>query len=245
MESRYETQTLLHQYLLFHYGSEKDQLPFDFGLQQALNFPIRCITECVDITALPKEPIALDIGCAVGGSTFEFSRYCKRSVGIDNSQSFIHAAKQLQKCGQIEYSLPEEGSQIAKRIAYLPTGIDPTGVEFMCMDAMELFQSKSIYHVILAANLICRLSDPEAFLRCIHSIVASSGQLIITSPYSWLEEFTPRDKWLKSENGLSSLKNILGKHFNLKKAFDMPFLMREHFRKYQYGITQASIWIKI
>jgi putative 4-mercaptohistidine N1-methyltranferase len=245
MESRYETPGFLAQYLLFHYGSEQDQQPFDFGLQQALNFPVRCISECVDTGALSKEAVALDIGCAVGRSTFEFSRYCQQTVGIDSSQSFIHAAKQLQKYGQIEYSLLEEGSQTANRIAYLPPGIDPSGVEFIHMDAMDLFQSKRKFHVVLVANLICRLPDPEAFLGRIHSIVASSGQLIIISPYSWLEEFTPRNKWLKGENGLSSLKNILNKHFNLKKVFDMPFLMREHLRKYQLGVSQASIWIKI
>lgn len=221
-----------------------DQLPFNFGPQQALNFPSRCVTECVDLKALPKEAVALDIGCAVGRSCFELARYCQQSVGIDNSQTFIHAAQQLQKHGQIEYSLLEESSQIAKRAAYLPKGINPSRVEFLCMDAMELIQSKNTYHVVLAANLICRLSDPKAFLENIHRLVASSGQLIITSPYSWLEEFTPRAKWLKGENGLSSLKNILGKHFNLTKAFNMPFLLREHLRKYQWGVAEASIWIK-
>lgn len=245
MEYCYETQRLLDQYLLFHYGSENDQLPFDFELKQALNFPLRCISECIDLAVLPKKSAALDIGCAVGYCTFELSRYCQKSVGIDNSQSFINAAKQIQKDGHIEYSLHEEGSHLTKRTALLPPGIDCSRVEFMCMDAMELFQSNHVYHIVLAANLICRLPDPEAFLSRIHNIVASHGQLIITSPYSWLEEFTPQANWLKGKNGLDCLKNILGKHFNLKKAFDMPFLMREHLRKYQWVVAQASVWIRI
>lgn len=243
-ESRYETTILLDQYLLFHYGSEQDQLPFDFGPQQALNFPVRCVTECIDLKALPKTPSALDLGCAVGRSSFELSRYFQRVVGVDNSQSFINAARHLQKHGKLEYSLHEEGAQTARRIASLPTGVNPAHVEFLCLDATKLAQKDSVYDVVLAANLICRLPDPKAFLENIHLLVASSGQLIITSPYSWLEEFTPRSKWLLAETGLIGLKNILNKHFNLKKAFDMPFLIREHKRKYQWGVTEASSWIK-
>lgn len=242
MASRYETIAMLDHYLLFHYGIDQDQLPFDFGPFQALNFPVRCITECIDLKDLPQDAIALDLGCAVGRSTFELSRYCHRVVGIDNSQHFIQAAKQLQEQGQIEYSLAEEGSQISKRLAHLPKGVHTERVEFLCMDAMELAPTNDVYHAVLAANLICRLPDPAAFLENIHQLVAPSGQLVLTSPYSWLEEFTPQSKWLKE--GLNSLKMILGKHFSLNKAFDMPFLMREHKRKYQWGVAQASIWIK-
>lgn len=243
-KSLYETLSLLDQYLLFHYGSAQDQLPFNFGPHQALHFPVRCVSECLDATALPKDAQALDLGCAVGRSTFELTRYCRHVVGIDNSQKFIRAARLLQIQGNLEYSLPQEGGQLSKRIASLPEGIHPTRAEFLCMDVMEFMQTTSPYQIVLAANLICRLADPKAFLEGIHHLVAPSGQLILTSPYSWLEEFTPRSQWLEGKNMLSSLKNILGKHFSLKRAFDMPFLIREHLRKYQWSVAQASIWIK-
>ncbi len=248
MNSRYETSALLDQYLLFHYGNEQDQLPFAFGPHEALNFPVRCVTECINLDEMAHDALGLDLGCAVGRSTFELSKYCQRVIGIDKSQSFIRAAKHLQDHGHIEYFLPEEGSQIVQRSAFLPKDTDTKKVEFHCKDAMDCFNSIShIFHVVLAANLICRLPDPKSFLEEIHHLVAPLGQLIITSPYSWLEEFTPRSHWLENENGesgLDSLKKTLNKHFDLKRAFDMPFLLREHKRKYQYGVAQASIWIK-
>ncbi len=86
--------------------------------------------------------------------------------------------------------------------------------------------------------------SPDRYATNIHLLLAPAGQLIVTSPYSWLEEFTPRTQWLKGVNGLDALKNILNQHFSLKKAFDMPFLLREHLRKYQWGVSQASLWIK-
>src|SRR4029079_2533806 len=44
----YETDKLLAEYLLFHYGSAGEILPYEFGPQTALDFPMRCVTECID-----------------------------------------------------------------------------------------------------------------------------------------------------------------------------------------------------
>jgi putative 4-mercaptohistidine N1-methyltranferase len=241
MQSLYETQTILDQYLLLHYGTLEDQLPFNFGPAGAVNFPQRCVSECIDNGILPENATALDLGCAVGRSSFELSRYCSHVVGLDNSKVLIAAANELLKKGQIEYKLPEESSQITNRTAFLPDNINRSRVEFLCSDAMELPHNNT-YDVVLVANLICRLPDPAKFLNSLHHLVKANGQLIIVSPYSWLEEFTHPSKWL--EKGLESIKLILEKHFHLKKYFDIPFLIREHKRKYQWGISQASVWIK-
>jgi hypothetical protein len=71
--------------------------------------------------------------------------------------------------------------------------------------------------------------------------MSPGGQLIITSPYSWLEEFTSSDFWIHG-NCLEAMKGILKDHFSLQRSFDLPFLMREHLRKYQWGVAQATIW---
>lgn len=204
---------------------------------------MRCVSECVDTKLLPKESSALDLGCAVGRSSFELSKYCQYVKGIDNSQSFITAAEALQQHGEIEYFLIEEGTHQTRHLARLPKDIHAERVEFICHDATKIPRDR-VYHIVLVANLICRLNNPKEFLEHIHEMVIPSGQLIITSPYSWLEEFTPSSNWFKEKKGLESLKEILGKHFNLKKTFDMPFLMREHLRKYQWGVAEVSIWIK-
>lgn len=243
---RYETIQMLDRYLVFHYGNDHDQMPYEFGPRPALNFPIRCVTECADLNDLPKQAAALDLGCAVGRSSFEFSRYFHRVVGVDNSKSFIRAAQQIQKEGKIEYSLEEESAHIAKRIALLPKSSNSARVEFICEDAIKYVQTNNdIYHTVLAANLICRLPEPEIFLHALHRIISPKGQLIITSPYTWSEEFTTRSKWLKGKTGLDCLESILNEHFKLKKAFDMPFLLREHKRKYEWGVSQASIWTRV
>jgi putative 4-mercaptohistidine N1-methyltranferase len=244
LRSRYITLASLDQYLLFHYGSDEDQLPFAFGPKEALHFPERCVKECVDTQALPQAAKAIDLGCAVGRSTFELARFCHKVVGVDKSPTFINAAKQMQQNHLVEYSITEEGSSQAQRKALLPQGVDSNRVEFRCADVMELVKEKESFDLVLAANLICRIPDPVQFLGNIHHLMNANGQLIIISPYSWSEEFTALDKWLLGGNGLETLKSHLADHFHFKRAFDIPFLLRVHKRKYEWGVSQATIWTR-
>lgn len=241
---RYETENALSEYLLFHYGTDQDQLPFSFGPNNSINFPVRCVTECLDVDLLPKSAAALDLGCAVGRSSFELARYCERVLAIDNSHAFISTAKSLQQKGQFKYPIIGEGGRISSRIAKPPENIDLKRIHFKCCDVMELFQEKTLFHVVLAANILCRLPDPIIFLKKLPSLVAAGGQLILTSPYSWLEEFTPKKNWLGDQNksSLECIQETFKGSFDLLRSFDMPFLMREHLRKYQWGVAQASIW---
>lgn len=70
-------------------------------------------------------------------------------------------------------------------------------------DACKLSANLGKFDVAFAGNLIDRLYDPEAFLRGVVSVLNDKSLLILTSPYSWLLEYTSVDKWLggKQVNG--------------------------------------------
>lgn len=59
-------------------------------------------------------------------------------------------------------------------------------------DACNLPTDLGTFDCILAGNLICRLRDPFAFLHRLPGLVAPGGILVITSPYTWLEQFTAK-----------------------------------------------------
>jgi len=90
MPSLYETELLLQQYLLFHYGTGEDQLPYPFGPHDALFYPVRCVAEFAPFFG--ETVRALDLGCAVGRSSFELARHAREVIGIDLSRRFIQAA---------------------------------------------------------------------------------------------------------------------------------------------------------
>ena len=52
---------------------------------------------------------ALDIGCAVGGSSFRLAETFTKVVGVDLSERFIQAAKDLRKQGELFYDCKVEG----------------------------------------------------------------------------------------------------------------------------------------
>ena len=247
----YETDKLLSEYLLFHYGASEDILPYPFGPVGALHFPVRCVTECLDVTRLPADARALDLGCAVGRSSFELARWCPHVLGIDRSRRFIAAATTLVEIGQLVYPRTEEGRLTTPCVARVPLEIERTRVTFVVGDAMQLPAGLGRFDVVLLANLIDRLSDPARCLTQLSSIVHTGGQLLITSPYTWLEEFTPMEHWLggferagRNVMTFDVLCRLLEPDFTLQAIKDLPFLIREHVRKYQWGVAQASLWVR-
>ena len=232
----YESDKLLAEYLLFHYAGADEILPYEFGPRDALEYPARCVSECV--TAGGR---ALDLGCAVGRSSFELARTCTEVIGIDFSRRFIDAAIAL-KTVDVPFARVDEGNRTTSLIARVPAEIDRSRVAFETGDAMNLRTNLGVFDVVLMANLIDRLSEPQKCLGRLPSLVKPGGQLVITSPYTWLEDFTPRANWLCPT--LDGLRSALDSDFDLVSTRDMPFLIREHARKFQWSVAQATVWIR-
>jgi putative 4-mercaptohistidine N1-methyltranferase len=246
--SIYETDLLLNQYLLFHYGTAEDQLPYSFGPHDSLFFPRRCVSEF--LPAIGKVERSLDLGCAVGRSTFELSHWSEQVIGIDSSHRFIQSAQSIQETGRIEIRRTEEGSLFTLLERELPAYIRRESCRFEVGDAIELEPGIGSFDVVLAANLIDRVAQPRKLLRSVAEIIRPGGRLILTSPYTWLEEFAPNPEWLggnrddlgRAITSLEGLSRELGGAFNHESTQDMPFLIREHARKFQWSVAQATVW---
>ena len=248
----YETDKQLAEYLLFHYGAPDEVLTHEGGPREALGYPARCVSECLDVGLLPDKARALDLGCAVGRSTFELARHCVEVIGIDFSRRFIDAAKVLRADGGLDYQRADEGALTTPCRASVPPEIDRQRVAFEVGDAMNLRAGLGGFDVVLMANLIDRLSEPRRCLDQLQTLLKPGGQLIITSPYTWLEEFTPRANWLGGfeRDGLmtttrAGLQAALAESFELIATHDLPFLIREHARKYQWSVAEATIWRRL
>jgi len=245
----YETNRLVGEYLLFHYGAPEEVLPWDFGPSAALDYPVRCVSECVDVASLPSQARALDVGCAVGRATFELARHCAEVIGIDYSRRFVEVAAALASDGVLPYDRTDEGVLSTRLLASVPAEIPRRRVRFEHGDAQELRADLGSFDVVLAANLVDRLAEPARFLARSAGLVKGGGQLIITSPYTWLPEFTAPERWVGGfvadgvpRTTLEGLTTALSEHFTLVRTKDLPFLIREHSRKYQWSVAQASIW---
>lgn len=239
----YETDQLVAQYLELHYGAEY----FDVA-----NFPVNCISHCMAYMQNKPHTKALDLGCSVGRSTFELAHYFTEVDGIDFSARFIQQAVKLQKEGIIRYTLPTEGDLVEfKEINLSSLGYDQVkkGIQFIQGDACNLKPQFTGYDLVFCGNLIDRLYDPALFLSTISQRLNPGGLLILTSPYTWLEQFTEKSKWLggikvngENQTTLDGLKAHLSSKFKLLATDDVPFIIRETQRKFQHSIAQMTVW---
>lgn len=242
-DSPYESQRILAEYLLFHFGAPDEVLPWPGGPVEATDFPRRCAEEGPDFGTLPAQAKVLDLGCAVGRTTFELAARGFRCLGIDYSVAFINAANELCRNGSISTRVPVEGNRFQDFTARRPD-CDVRNVGFEVGDAQQLRPDLGTFDLVVACNLLCRLQDPVKLLRRLPELVRPGGQLFLTTPCTWLEEFTPRQAWLCHGHAdtLAGIKAMLEPHFQLVRTADMPFLIREHARKFQWSVALSSLW---
>ncbi|HVE15175.1 MAG TPA: putative 4-mercaptohistidine N1-methyltransferase [Chthoniobacterales bacterium] len=240
----YESPRLVAEYLLMHYGGAEDVLGEMPGPAGAVGFATRLVREL--LAPCPADARALDLGCAVGASSFELARSCREVIGIDFSHAFIRAAETLAENGAHPYEKTVEGTLTEAAIARIPEDIDRSQTNFRQGDAQNLPGDLGQFDVVLGANLLCRLPTPMRLIDRLPSLVKTGGQLLLTTPFTWLEEFTPQARWIggtpATGRSFEALQALLTPHVELEHKADIPFLIREHARKFQYSVSCGSRW---
>ncbi len=244
----YETDKMVSRYIEFHWGEPNLDTP---------NFPVACVEELTRYLEGRNTRRALDIGCATARSSFELAKIFDHVDGVDFSVRLIEAPTNLQKTGKQRYTIVDEGELESFREVRLEAFSGYTDVKdkiaFMQGDACNLIAKYDNYDLVFAGNLIDRLYDPAVFLETIKSRITPGGLLVLATPYTLLEDYTPRDKWLggfkaatgENKTTLDGMTEVLAPEFKLLGApKDMPFVIRETKRKYQYGVSELTIWEK-
>ena len=244
----YETDQMVSKYIECHWGETP------LGLK---NFPVACVEEITKVLENRPTERLLDLGCAAGRSAFEFAKIFEEVDAVDLSVRLIEAPTNLKNSGRQRYLCTEEGELNLYREVCLDKfdGYEEVKdkVSFSQGDACNLLDKYKDYDVVFGGNLLDRLYDPAKFLKLIKDRIRSGGLLALASPYTWDEEFTARDKWLggfKAATGesfttLEGLAEVLAPEFSLiGQPKDIPYVIRETGRKFQYGVSQLTIWEK-
>ena len=241
MTNPYESSKLLEEYLLFHYGKDQEIMPWVNGPKDALGFTGRTVESFMKPSPYDLKLKALDVGCAVGGSSFILGKYFGNVLGMDYSESFINVANRLTSGKPLKFSYLIEGDYYENATVAPPSYKGE--ICFEVGDASDLPEDLSDFDLVHAANLICRLPNPLSFLNRLPKLVKHGGQLLLATPFTWLEEFTPRANWIGgSGNSKEKLEEVLNPWFELEHEEDLPFLIREHQRKFQYSFSWGTRW---
>jgi len=241
----YTTDSIISQYC--HFGWAENRL----GIE---NYPAKCASIALSYMKDKPKRKAFDIGCAIGRSSFELARGFDEVIGVDFSARFIQEAQKLKESGILRYVMPTEGDLEdfhEVNLAVFDLEEECKKVTFWQADACNLKPIFKDFDLIFAGNLLDRLYDPKKFLDSIASRLNEGGLFIMTSPYTWQEESTPKEKWIggykrdgENMSTLEGLKEILGTQFELLDRQDIPFVIQETARKHQHTVAEMTVWQK-
>lgn len=219
----YENDFVCEQYIRFHYGIED-------------TFPNTCGKLCLEYLhklRIPESEYlnALDLGCALGQTSISLTKFFKKIHAIDYSYRFIEIAKERVKALGIE------------------------NINFLQGNALDLAAITNLPKdnlLVFCGNLIDRLEEPKKFLVEIADYVKKGGLLILTSPYTWLEQFTPKENWIGGviKNG-EIINTLTGLDFILKDNFEQLAVEEVQFSipdyppfSHQLTVAELSVWVR-
>lgn len=267
-ENVYETEDSVHMYLGLHFPSSGEVenvppiLPHANAPVHGLRFPQRVAQLLKALKPEYNNNKALDIGCAVGGASFELARTFDSVDAFDFSQAFIQTAQRMKDGEDVRYKVPIEAELFEEVRAIHEEGVDDLArdrVHFFTGDACQMNEMVShglldTYDGAVMSNLLCRLPDPVACLNALPNVMNDGGVIVMVTPFSWLTQFTPRSKWLGgfhdpvTKEAISSkdvLKEVMESNgFEKIHEEEIPLVIREHRRKYQYIVSEATGWRK-
>ena len=241
----YTTDSIIAQYCHFGWGENR------LGVE---NYPAKCASIALEVMKDKPRKKAFDIGCAIGRSSFELARGFDEVIGVDFSARFIQEAEVMKQDGVLRYVMPTEGeleSFHEVKLEKYDLVNEKEKVSFWQADACNLKPIFKDFDLIFGGNLIDRLYDPKKFLDSLASRINDGGILILTSPYTWQEESTPKEKWIggykrdgENVTTLQGLEEIFGNDFKLLETRDVPFVIQETARKHQHTVAQMTVWQK-
>mmetsp|Transcript_12956 Transcript_12956/g.22861 ORF Transcript_12956/g.22861 Transcript_12956/m.22861 type:complete len:891 (+) Transcript_12956:156-2828(+) len=254
----YESDALLAQVLATHYGSADKVFAALAGesglLHSALHFHKRLAEDAAAWVGRCGRSTgrALDLGCSVGRGTFELTRLFDQVVGMDLSQRVIEVATKLKDQQHFEYDCKVEGDVSVRLSASLDEGLDTSRATFITGDACALPASYTAsFDAVVVANLLDRVPDPQRMLQQARAALAPGGVLVLTSPYSWSEEYTDRQNWiggvyrdgapLQSADHVLSLLESMGFEL-LDRDPCHPLLIADHARKFQLLLSDKMVF---
>lgn len=196
---------------------------------------------------------ALDVGCAVGGASFELARNFNQVIGLDISAPFVQTAQELRESGKFNFQEPAEGELLVDAVATVDPAIERERASFRQMDAMCISPELQGFDAVVAANVLDELASPSSLLGRMggpQGLVAPGGVCVIASSYQWDEAKTPKTAWLggyEDDNGklvssYEGVKDRLGDEFELIEEADVPVLMKKKEREFNLIVSHATVW---
>ena len=203
-----------------------------------------------------KGPV-IDMGCAVGRTTFELAHGCDEIVlGVDLNFGMLKTAATILETGYASY--PRRRGGIAFERRNFPVVFEEAkNVDFWVCDATALPFSADAFSAAVSLNVLDCAWSPYDHLKEVGRILMPGGSALVSTPYDWTAHATPVEAWLgghsqRSEHKgaspaiLRSLFSGGGHHhaveeLELISEEDVPWTLRLHDRSVMEYLVHLMI----
>jgi SAM-dependent methyltransferase/uncharacterized protein YbaR (Trm112 family) len=167
--------------------------PYDTLRQQVSIYAENDATLVEHVPPIGDGPI-LDIGCAVGGTTFALARRFDRMVlGVDLNFAMLRVASRALREGRLTYARRRVGLVYDRReVDVTPSAL----VDFWCCDASALPFPDATFALATSLNLVDVVGDPRGAIAECARVVRPGGKAVFSTPYDWTPTATPVEHWL-------------------------------------------------
>jgi SAM-dependent methyltransferase/uncharacterized protein YbaR (Trm112 family) len=168
----------------------------DGGGLMAPGAVVRCLDHGVRGLPHPGKAPVLDLGCAVGRSTFELASRAEGLVlGIDLSIPMLRLAQRILRTGEVRYPRRRVGVVYDERV--FPVSFEGTErVDFWACDALALPFGDRAFGRVVGLNVLDCVASPADLLARVARLLRPGGTALLSTPYDWSPAATAPQAWL-------------------------------------------------
>lgn len=180
-------------YAADHYGTgETGRLATGESVHDVLAHALRA-------AAPVPEGAVLDLGCAVGGTTFALARALpgRAVLGVDLSWGLLRVAREALDTGEVRFGLRESGL-VYRPVTRPAPAVGPVTdeVDFWLGDALSPAFAPGSFALINALNLLDCVQSPVLALQQIDRLLQPGGLCLLATPFDWTTAATPLEAWI-------------------------------------------------
>jgi SAM-dependent methyltransferase/uncharacterized protein YbaR (Trm112 family) len=174
------------------YGSQYDTIRNHTGIYAHDHYEAHSARSLLDRTPGFQPGFAIDVGCSVGGTTFDLAQRVQGlTLGVDLNFAMLRVASRALREGRVRYAQRRVGVVYDPREVTVETN---ELVDFWCCDAAALPFDDSTFAVATSLNVIDCVGAPRETLSELARV--TSGTVILATPYDWSASATPVESWL-------------------------------------------------
>ncbi len=166
----------------------------------------RCLHAGLERVAARLDQPILDIGCAVGRSTFELAETSTELVlGIDTNFSMLRLAQQVLSDRKLRYPRRRIGIVYDRR-EFAVDFPAMEQVDFWACSGLSLPFQSNRFGLVVGLQVLDSVGSPHGLLSAIADVLHLGGSTILASPYDWSPAATPLEAWIGGHSQRSTTR---------------------------------------